>query len=193
MLIDIFRQFNFLDIILLIVLFRICYVALKMGLPVEIFKLLGVLSAIFISLHYYTILSNLIQKQYSLNNMPLEFMDFLISLILVVASYLIFVVLRSIFCRFMKMEATPKINKFGGLILGLVRGVLVIGLISYILGISSISYLARSVKYSYLGSRAFAIAPRTYTWLWSNIFSKFSSGEKLNPTVNEVKDNFSSK
>lgn len=192
MLMELFRQFNFLDIVILIILFRICYIAVVMGLPVEFFKLLGVLCATYLSLHYYTGLSEIIRR-FSLKNMPLEFMAFLIFLILAAAGYLIFVALRSIFYRFMKMEALPKINQIGGFILGLARGFFTIGLVVYALAISSVDYLALSVKHSYLGSRAFSIAPQAYGWLWDNLFSKYSLNEKPNPVVNKLNHSFPGK
>lgn len=190
MLMELIRQFNFLDIVILIILFRICYIAVTMGLPIEFFKLLGVLCATYVSLHYYISLSDIIQRSYLPKNMPPEFMDFLIFLILAAAGYLISVALRSTFYRFIKMEAVPKINKIGGFILGLARGFFAVGLIVYALAISTVSYLTLSVKHSYLGSRAFSIAPQTYSWLWSNLFSKFSLNEKPNPVVSDVFDNF---
>ncbi len=193
MTIDVFKQFNFLDIIILIILFRICYVAVKSGLAVEIFKLLGVLSAIYLSLHYYTGISDLISKRYLLDNKLLEFITFAAFLILCISGYLIFFFLRCIFYRFMKMEAAPEVNKFGSLFLGLARTYLTIGLISYILVLSGLPYFSRSVKHSYLGSRAFAVCPQAYTWLWGNIFSKLSSADKANPAVGETRDNFQNK
>jgi hypothetical protein len=90
----------------------------------------------------------------------------------------------------MKMEAAPKLNKYGGLILGLARGYFTIGLIIYVLIISSVTYLSSSVKHSYLGSRASSISAQTYNWMWGSIFSKFSPQEKSNSVVLEVMDNF---
>jgi uncharacterized membrane protein required for colicin V production len=193
MILDTMSQFNFLDFIILIVLFRICYIAAKMGLSVEIFKLLGVIFATFIALHYYTTISDLIQRRLFPKAMPLEFIDFIVFLLLIIAVYLGFVALRSILFRFVQLNAIPKINQFAGLILGIGRGFLVIGLLSFALVISSVTYLSSAVKHSYLGSRAFAISPQTYNWLWSNIFSKFSPREKFNPTVIEVKEEFNRK
>ncbi|MDO9572299.1 MAG: CvpA family protein [Candidatus Omnitrophota bacterium] len=190
MVIETIKQFNFLDILILIALFRICYIAVKMGLPVEFFKLMGVLFATFLSLHYYTKLSDIIQSRFFYKNLPLEFLDFLIFLILAGIGYSIFIILRSIFCRFMKMETVPKINKIGGLILGLTRGYFAIGLFAFMLTISSISYLNRSVESSYLGSKAFAIAPKAYNWLWNNFISKFSPNESSNAHVSEGLNKF---
>lgn len=186
-------QSNFVDIVIIIITLRICYIAAVMGLVVEFFKLLGVLFATYISLHYYTSISDIIQRHFFSKEMPLEFMDFLVFVILAFLAYLGVIVLRSIFYRLIKLEATPKINKMSGFILGLGRAYFSVGLLVFILSISSVSYLNDSVKHSYLGSRAFSISPRSYNWIWNSIVSKFSPGEKLNPTVKEIIENFHKK
>jgi uncharacterized membrane protein required for colicin V production len=164
-----------------------------MGLSIEIFKFLGVIFATYIGLHYYTAFADFIQKSFLPKAMPLEFLDFIAFLGLVVIGYLSFVVLRSILFRFVQLNAHPKINQFGGLILGIGRGFLVIGLLIFTLGISTVTYFTSTVRHSYLGSKALAISPRTYDWLWSNIFSKFSAREKFNSTVTEVTDRLNHK
>ncbi|MCX5669099.1 MAG: CvpA family protein [Candidatus Omnitrophica bacterium] len=193
MILEIIAKFNFLDYIILIVLFRICYIAAKMGLPVEIFKFSGAMFSIYIALHYYTTLSNLIQSRFMPKEMSLGFMDFIIFLFLIILGYLCFVVLRSVLSRFIQLNAVPKISQCLGLILGIGRGFLVIGLLSFTLVISNITYLNNSVKHSYLGSKAFVILPQTYGWLWNNIFSKFSTQEKFNPAVTQVTEKFKHK
>lgn len=186
-------QFNFVDIVIVILSLRICYISFKMGLPVELFKFLGIIFVTFISLHYYTGLSDTLQKWFLPKEMPLEFLDFLIFIILALAGYLGFVVLRSIFYRFLKLEATPKLSQFGGLILGLARAFFTTGLLVYILMISSVKYLNDSVKFSYLGSRTYSVAPQTYGWILNSIVAKFSAKEKFNPTVTEVIERFKRK
>jgi len=131
MLLDILRQFKWLDVVLVILFIRVCYSALKNGFSVELFKFLGTLSAIFLSLHYYTFLSDMIQKRANLNGMPLEFLDFFVFLLLALLGYFIFVALRIFLCRFMKLEAVPVFNKWGGLALGLLRGFFLVGLVSF--------------------------------------------------------------
>ena len=186
MIFDIFKQINFLDIFIVILLFRICYIATKMGMTIEIFKFLGVIFATYISLHYYVNLSDIIQRSLLPRGIPLEFIDYLIFLVLALTGYIAFVAIRGIFYRFIKLETVPLINKFGGLLLGVLRGFFVVGLLVFTLSISNISYLSRSVKHSYLGNRAFMISPNTYSWLWNNIFSKFSTHEKYNFTIDET-------
>ncbi|MDD5561442.1 MAG: CvpA family protein [Candidatus Omnitrophica bacterium] len=183
-------QFNFLDVIILIILFRICYVAVKTGLVIELFKLLGILSAIFISSHYYTTLSHAFQLRYFPEKMPLGFIDFITFIILAVAGYMVFVLLRSTFYRFMKMEAVPNLNKYGGLILGLVRGYFTIGLLIFVLIVSNVGYFGSSVRHSCLGSRAVSVSAQTYSWIWEGVFSKFFPQQKFNPAVGKIRDNF---
>ncbi|MDD5465215.1 MAG: CvpA family protein [Candidatus Omnitrophica bacterium] len=186
-------RFNFLDIIIIIISVRICYVAFQMGLAVEFFKLLGVVLATYISLHYYTGLSEAIQRWPILKETPLEFMDLLVFIILAAGGYLVLVVLRNSFYRYMKLEASPKISQFGGVILAAARLFFTIGLLIYILMLSSVKYLNESVKYSYLGSRSVLISADTYGWLWGNIISKFSSKEKFNPAVTGLLERFNRK
>jgi hypothetical protein len=125
--------------------------------------------------------------------MPLAFADFIIFLLLVLLVYLLFVLLRIAFYRFLKMEAAPNLNRYGGILLGLIRWFFTTGLAVYILMISSVTYLGDSVKRSYLGSRFSSVSADTYSWLWGAVFSKFSPQEKMNPVVNEVKNSFSKK
>ena len=97
MIAEILAKFNFLDFIILIVFFRVCYIAAKMGISIEIFKFLGIVFSIYVALHYYTAISDLIQKRFFLKEMPLEFMDFIFFLLLILFGYLLFVGLRMIF------------------------------------------------------------------------------------------------
>ena len=185
-LLDILKQLNWLDFFVVILLLRVGYVSVKNGLPLELFKFIGIVSAVYISLHYYTALSDLLYKRFMPKSMPLEFTDFVVFLLLITAGYLGFVGLRSVLFRFVQLNAVPRINQVAGLILGIFRGFLVVGLISFTLAISTVHYFTNSVRHSYLGRRAITISPRTYDWLWGNIFSKFLSQEKYNATISEA-------
>lgn len=195
MILETIKRFNWIDILAVIILFRIGYVSVKNGLKVEIFKLLGTLAAVYLSLHYYTTFSDSLAERIHLSKerMPLEFMDLLSFVSLSIIGYLIFVSIRAVFYRFLKMEATAKLNFWGGFILGIGRGILLIGLIIFILVISSIGYFKNSVINSYSGRYLFKIAPATYESLWNGLASKFMVGEKFNETIIEVQKDFATK
>ncbi len=190
MIIDIFKQFNYLDIIIIIIILRICYIAVKTGLPIELFKLIGTFSAIYLSLHYYIFLSDLMRRKSDPAIMPLKFADFLIFIFLAIAGYLFFTFLRVIFFNFIKLEAVPALSKWGGLALGIFRGFFLVGLICFALSVSNLSYLNKSVMSSYLARRASNVAPDTYKWLWNTIFSKFMGSEKSNKNAVMALHNF---
>lgn len=185
---DILKQFNWLDILIIIILFRIGYSAMKIGIPLEFFKFLGTILAIYLAMHYYTSLVDwLMQRAHvTKERIPLEFLEFLAFIFLAIVGYLIILSLRVVFSHFIKMEATPNLNKWMGLVLGIIRGFLLASLIIFILVISSTAYLKRSVVNSYFGRRIVNLAPNTYSWVWNKITSKFITDEKFNETILEV-------
>lgn len=184
MLLNILKQFNWVDIFVVIALFRMGYIATKNGLPTELFKLLGTISAVYLSMHYYTLWAGLLKGYIAIKSA-----DFLAFIVLVILGYLVFMLLGKLFLRFIQMEAAPNLNKWGGFILGVIRGVLAVSLIIYVFVISPFGYLKNSVNKAYSAKALFKVAPDTYAWLWNNIMSKFRPEEKINPTVSGVQAN----
>jgi len=194
MLFDIFKRLNWVDLVVIIAFVRICYVAFKTGFTIELFKLLGIIFAIYISMHYFTAFSDiLVRRGATTEKVPLEFTDFISFLLLVIAAYLVFMFLRSVFYRFIKMEAAPNLQKWGGFVLGIFRAFFTIGLIIFMLVISSFTYTKDSVISSYTGRSSFKTAPATYSWIWYNLVSKFMNNEKFNKTILEIKEEFPGK
>lgn len=183
---EIVTEFNWVDILILTLLLRVIYISVKSGFPAEIFKLLGTISAVYFACHYYTAISDFVIQAMGMKNAPLDFLDFVVFSVLVAVCYLVFVLIRELFSRFIKMEAVSQLNKWGGLILGIGRSFLVAGLAIFMLVISSVDYLKTSANHSYFGQRFVNIAPSTYTWIWDNLMSKFMVGEKFNKTISEV-------
>ena len=177
---DILRQLNWVDIVIAVLVIRICYISIKSGFPVEIFKLLGTLCAIYLSLHYYLVLGDMLGGISFVSAIPKAYFDFLCFLILALIGYLLFFLLRAIFYHFIDLKAVPALSKWGGFIAGLARAALLIGLIVFIFSISTVGYLQSSADNSYIGSRFSKVAPLTYAWIWNNITSKFAKNEKFN-------------
>jgi len=192
-LLNILKQFNWVDVFFVILLIRICYVAIKNGFSVELFKLLGTLSAVYLSLHYYIIFSDDIVSRISEKFKPLEDLTFFSFIALAVLGYLIFMLLGKVFSRFIQMEAVPNLNKWGSLILSIMRGFLLVSLIIFVFVIAPWGYFRNSVNDSYSGKRLFKIAPMTYTWLWDSIMSKFRTQERFNETILEVQTSLTEK
>jgi len=187
---EVLKQINWVDIFIVTLLLRVYYVSFKNGLYAEFFKCMGTLAAAYLGLHYYTLLTNFLVNSLKLKSIPLEFLDFLTFLFLVLLGYGLFALLRQTFTHFFKIQVAGHISQWGGLLVGILRGFLLTSLITYILVISSVAYLRNSAHTSYLGRGLFKIAPSTYSWLWNNILSKINAGEEFNKTVTEVENSF---
>jgi len=190
MLLNIIKQFNWIDIFVIILLFRICYISIRSGLAIEIFKVSGTVLAIFLSFHYYTNLADIVKLRFTGGKVPIEFLDFFCFVFLAMLGYLIIAVLCKVLLRFIKIEAVPALDKWGGLTLGVVRGFLLSSVVIYVLLISSINYFKDSVIDSYFGKRLFKIAPVTYGKILSGFISKFVPKEKFNPSIQELEKTF---
>jgi len=191
MLLNILKQLNWVDLFILIILWRVIYIAFKTGFIPELFKLIGIILSIYISMHYYTGLSDFIRGRIDIDSkVPLEFLDFFCFSILAILSYLFSVLLREAFCRLIKTEAVPALNRMGGIIIGGVRAILTASLFVFLLTISSVSYLKVSAEDAYLSRRIFNVAPNTYKGIWKSVVSKFATKEKFNDTIRQVQENF---
>ena len=188
MLTQIKNQINWLDLFVIIILIRICYAAIKTGFPVELFKILGVILATYLSLHYYSGLTSVVSILIGSKNMPLVFLNLLSFIFLAGAGFLFFSFLRRIFFKLVKMEAVSALNKWGGFVLGITRGFLFASLVIFIFVISGIGYLKKSVTASYSGKAIFKIAPATYAWVFNGLVSKLVTGEKFNQVILDVEE-----
>lgn len=183
MLSTVINNINWVDITLLILLLRISYIAVKNGFPQELFKLLGTIAAVFFSMHYYLFLAGFIRSRLGVESTAWGSLEMAVFIALIILSQLVFAVIGKIFSKALRVEALPALNKWGGFILGLARGVLVGSLLIFVLLLSGAGFLNKSVKDSYSGRYIAGVAPAVYSSLWQGFFSKFFSGDKFNDTV----------
>ncbi|MDD5156389.1 MAG: CvpA family protein [Candidatus Omnitrophica bacterium] len=156
------RRFNWIDVFFIILLLRTLYVALKTGFIAEVFKLLGTLLAIYVSMHYYTALSDFLGSRFGLDKkLTVAFVDFMCFILLAIVFYLIGNLLSFTFAALIKSEAVPRLNKWGGFIVGMARALLLAGLFTFAFSISTIRYLHVKVAESYFGPRLIRVAPET--------------------------------
>jgi len=165
------------------------YVGSKNGLSTELFKLAGTLLAAYLSLHYYTAFAAGLVRNIGLEETSLRVVNFVCFVLLAIAGYFVFIILRKIFLRFVRLEPTATLEKWGGFIIGIVRSSLIISLLLFIFLLSSVGYLKQSVNDSYSGKGMVAISTNTYTWLWDSLISKFMTREKFNHEVISVQEN----
>ncbi len=138
------NHINWVDVLIAILVIRISYVAFQEGFTHEVFPLVGSIVVIVFSLHYYMILGNLISR--TLFNIPIQISDFLSFLILALGASLLVKFISALLNKMVKMQWHPLIEKFGGLILGIVRASVVTSLVLTILALMPLPYIQWSIR-----------------------------------------------
>ena len=154
---ELITKINWVDVLVVILMLRISYVAFRDGLSHEIFSFLGSILIVIVVMRYYTVFGGFI----SLNamNMPVELSNFLSFLILVVASGLLVRLLRIILNKVVKIQWHPMLEKFGGLAIGMMKAYIVTGMVLMTLNLMPLSYLSWSIQDKSLTGKYFLVAP----------------------------------
>jgi len=116
---NLLRTFSWVDIVFLLIFIRIIYISFVEGLLNESLKLLGLVFAIFLSLHCYSSFFGFLAKgPFSLNQDWLNFVSFvtILSVVLIICHFIKKVVLIAL-----KKEEHSRIERLISLFFGLVR------------------------------------------------------------------------
>jgi uncharacterized membrane protein required for colicin V production len=140
---DILAKINWVDILIVIVVARISYVALQDGLSHEIFPLIGTIATGCISARYYNELAGYVQ---GMTGLPIKAIEPVIFILLVIGIGLIFKMARFLVDLLVKVTWHPLVEKFGGLVFGLLRASVVISVVLMIMMLIPLSYLQYSIN-----------------------------------------------
>jgi uncharacterized membrane protein required for colicin V production len=178
---EILSNVNWVDILIGFIIVRSVYIGASRGLVIELFKLLGIFFATFITLHYCGKLAALFQGNVGI---PLWIVELLAFLILWFAVVLIFTLIREGWLLLLKVEAaTAILDKWGGGLLGLIRGLLVCGMTILLLLISGNGYLETSVHQSFSGFYLMDLSPQVYSASYDGLVKKLFPDEKKNTDI----------
>ncbi len=171
---SIFSQINWVDIFVLILLIRTSYVGLRCGLLGEIFKILGIIAALFVSIRYYSNLAQFLTTQVFFSKLSLPVNRGISFVCLLLAVMLIFKLGRFIARFIMQLEVADPLKRMGGVICGFIRGGIIASLILFALNLLPLDYLKKSINEdSWSGSRLIKVGPAIH-----HTIIKFSPGEK---------------
>ncbi len=178
---ELITRINWVDVLVAILMLRISYVAFKDGLSHEIFPVLGSILIMVLAMHYYTVLGGYMSR--NVMNMPVELANFLSFLILVVVLGFLIRLLRVILDKMVKVQWHPVLEKFGGLVVGIMKAYVVTGIVLMALSLMPLSYLQWSIKdRSITGKHILRAGPKIHDRVGRFLpMIKFS--EKNKPTV----------
>ena len=141
---EIITRINWTDLVILILILRISYVAWAEGFSHEILPLLGSIIITVLSLHYYVKIGGIISR--NLFSLSADISNFLSFLMLVVAAGFIARFVKALLERIVKVSWHPLIEKFGGLVCGIARASIVASLVMITISLTPLPYLQRSIR-----------------------------------------------
>ncbi|HDZ77381.1 MAG TPA: CvpA family protein [Candidatus Omnitrophica bacterium] len=174
---DLMSQLNWIDVLIITLLFRSTYIGAKQGVIVEIFKLLSFISISFFTLHYYAVWGDFLN-----NATPLDKSASYVFCYLLITSVLLFIFkfARHSFLRIVKIEVIEFLSFWGGVLFGFIRGFLVSSLICLFFFVFTGDYLKGSVRQSFSGGRVLKISPVVYKSIYNGLIIKFNPNSELN-------------
>jgi uncharacterized membrane protein required for colicin V production len=162
------------------------FVGVKNGFISEFFKLLGVVAAVFVSLHYYSYYAAWVAHK---TNVTWIYWDLVMFAFLWLSVMFIFKILRDGFFILFKVETNHEgFNKYAAGIVAVARGILVCSLSIFLILLTNNVPLKRMALHSYSYKIAGRAAVSTYGFLFYNIVEKLYVTEHYNAATAGVLD-----
>lgn len=157
---NILKFANWVDILILISLLRCAYIGQRKGLYGEIFKCVGIIVALVVSLYNCRQLGKFIAGHSFLSIFYSNILSFIA---LLLATLFIFRLIRAVVGRLMKVEFGTRFDGLGGAILGLARGGIIASLILvFLTWLPTTTIEERINQNSYLGPSFIKVVPAIY-------------------------------
>ena len=178
------KSINWVDVVLAALFIRVIFISVQKGFITEVFKLFGVIVAVFVSLHYFALYAALCAKSVPIPQPVLEFIIF-VSLWGLIT--LAFKFLRDGVLLVFKIETTNKgFDQYASGILAVGRALLLCSMVIFTLLLTRQDGLGHMTLNSFGYRIAGKAAPGTYAFLQNNLIGKLFAGEHYNSAVPEV-------
>jgi len=159
---------------------RCLYIGVTKGFVVEFFKLMGMVFASVVTLHYYI---KIAQFLHPIIPIPFVYNEMIAFLFVWFVTVLIFKIIRDGLMILINIEAHPIINKAGGTAVSLIRAALVCSLTFSFIFVTGNKFLIKSARSSVSGYYLVELCPRIYWTTYSNFIEKLFPKDKKNRDV----------
>jgi len=158
-----FDRINWVDVIAVILLIRMGYIGFRLGLGVELVKLAGTVGGFFLSFRVYQAVGDFLASKTFLST---EWAAALSMSVLTVAGYFVLTRLLRLLEHLAKLTFDKKIDRLGGLLIGMARGLLTASVVLTILLQLPSPYLQAAIQEkSVSGKTVSRMAPAVYDTL----------------------------
>jgi uncharacterized membrane protein required for colicin V production len=184
MIIHFLKSINWIDAALVVLFVRMIFIGVKNGFISEFTKSLGIVVAVFVSLHYYSFLAAWVAKK---TNMTWEYWDLVLFAALWLVVALFFKLVKDSLLYLFKVETTHQgFDKYAAGVVAVGRGILVCSMTMFLILLAHHAPLSRMTLRSYSYKIAGHAAVSTYSFLFNHLISKFCVGEHYNAAVVQV-------
>jgi uncharacterized membrane protein required for colicin V production len=178
MLMDFLKSLNWVDILMAVVFARSIFIGIKSGFIVEFFKFFGVLFSTVITLHYYSILADLLAPHARVFEPTALRMLVFLGLWLTITA--LFKFIRDGLLLLFTIQPHPYIEKFVGAGLAAMRGLLVCSLVFFVLLVSQNTAVLKLSEKSISKNFVSHLAPHIYASCYWGVILKFFPMEPMN-------------
>lgn len=173
-------NFNLVDILMLGVVVRSFYVGAKTGFMAELFRLIGIVCATFIILHYYLPFAEFLTKKLFIPEKAQESLSFTI---LMIAAILFSFLIREGWLIIFKVEVKSALNKGAGALCSLLTSYLACGLFLLALILWNNSYINQHIQNSLSQPVLQKASVRVYEAAYTAVIRPFFPEEPVNTKV----------
>lgn len=153
-------QFNWIDVVAVILLMRLGYMGGSLGLSAELTKFLGVFIGLFVSFHWYHTVGEWASARSVLTP---EWAGAIALILLVFSAYLAVVLAIRLMQKAVTVQFAPSLNKIGGIAVGLLRAGVVMSVVLVALQQLPSEYLRTSIQErSWSGRYLVRVGPTVY-------------------------------
>ncbi len=178
------KTINWVDVALAFLFIRMIFVGVKSGFIAEFFKFLGVVAAVFVSLHFYSFLAAWAAQK---TNFSQDYWDLAVFASLWLGVTFFFKLLRSGILILFKVETNHQgFDKYAAGVVAIGRGILVCSLTIFLVLLANKPALTRMTLHSYGYKIAGRAAVGTYSFLYNNLVDKLFTGEHYNTAAAQV-------
>jgi hypothetical protein len=149
-----------------------------------LFKFIGVIAAVFVSLHYYSFLAAWVALK---TKISWGYWDLVIFVILWFAVLLVFKFVREGILFLFKVEANHQgFDKYAAGVVAVGRGILACSLTIFLILLACNGFVTRMTLRSYSYKIAGHAAVGTYSFLYNNLVGKLFAGQHYNAAAVKV-------
>jgi len=176
-------QISWPDLLAIIILLRSGYVGSQRGFFGELFHIFGMCAALFLAVFFYIPVSGFFNR-YLFIPVSISYLLGFISILFFF--YIVIKVAYGLMGKILKIEVIPGINKIGGLLLGLSKGIVLATLLFFAMLLTPIEYVFESAKERSLLAPFFVNAGVGLYQGISGVFSRGETGGEIERLISGV-------